>query len=398
MKVWNTRISPPRKVNANTIGSFPVAGDGLARVPTKTQILHAKRRLFQFIERELERYKSKYYFDPNVRHQLNPSCVLPEEILLEIFKFLEPQTLLSFCQASKRLSFLASCSEIWKYHVTKLIEELNLVQDWYPPPDSNQKNVFLILQKNRGFLLTTKTILGRFELGFARSPFQIGNDKLILESLFHEKLKISCPWKTMTGLQKFQRDLKEIRQSNALKIHYPYNNDKYTVHLCLQFEERGFYRNQHLDFVIELSDTYPYDPPIIHCETKVYHPFIGSDGLIFLEQLAIHHQTYHRTPIPSYLQYEESETLPQQNTQQSQNEDLISSFSDVHRCNIHNTNVYYKDDNSSTDIKVYHRYPNSDFNLTSCNCVFMNYSLENVINCIINLFMDATYFTNYLAF
>jgi hypothetical protein len=36
--------------------------------------------------------------------------------------------------------------------------------------------------------------------------------------------------------------------------------------------------------------------------------------------------------------------------------------------------------------------------LLPCNCVFMNYNIENIINCIINLFTDATYFTNYLTF
>jgi hypothetical protein len=29
----------------------------------------------------------------------------------------------------------------------------------------------------------------------------------ILETLFNEKLKLPCPWKTMRGLQKFQQGL-----------------------------------------------------------------------------------------------------------------------------------------------------------------------------------------------
>jgi hypothetical protein len=169
------------------------------------------------------------------------------------------------------------------------------------------------------------------------------------------------------------------------------------MHLCLQFEERGFYQYQHLDFIIELSDTYPYDPPFIRCETKVYHPMIGNDGFICLEQLAIHHQTYHRTPFPSYLQYEEPIDSTEQQQQPSFQSDETMITSEVHRCNMHNVNAYLIEENTNNNTNV-NTSSSSKLNFASCNCVFMNYNIENVINCLINLFMDATYFTNYLTF
>jgi hypothetical protein len=101
MKVWNTRISPPRKgIQGNTNTSFSSSNSGLAKVPTKTQILHAKRRLFQFIEQELDVLSSKYSFTANNKAQLNASCVLPEEIILEILQFLDPQVIEEFFEIS----------------------------------------------------------------------------------------------------------------------------------------------------------------------------------------------------------------------------------------------------------------------------------------------------------
>jgi hypothetical protein len=108
------------------------------------------------------------------------------------------------------------------------MKEVDLGYDWYSQTDHKQKDIFVVLQKNKNFLLTTKAILSRFELNVARSPFQIETDKCtflqfkntlffcfsihlqfifeaILETLFNEKLKLPCPWKTMRGLQKFQQ-------------------------------------------------------------------------------------------------------------------------------------------------------------------------------------------------
>lgn len=67
-----------------------------------------------------------------------------------------------------------------KPHAIDLIKELGLLNELYLELECSQKDVFLALQKNRNLLLTSKTILTRFELKTSHTPSQIETDKRTL--------------------------------------------------------------------------------------------------------------------------------------------------------------------------------------------------------------------------
>lgn len=45
------------------------------------------------------------------------------------------------------------------------------------------------------------------------------------------------------------------------------------------------YENGHFKLNIEIPQNYPYDPPIMRFDTRVYHPNIDEEGRICLDSL-----------------------------------------------------------------------------------------------------------------
>lgn len=49
--------------------------------------------------------------------------------------------------------------------------------------------------------------------------------------------------------------------------------------------DEGFYRNGKFSFDLRIPNTYPFDPPKLKCETRIFHPNIDQDGNVCLNIL-----------------------------------------------------------------------------------------------------------------
>ncbi|GAM18723.1 hypothetical protein SAMD00019534_018980 [Acytostelium subglobosum LB1] len=81
-----------------------------------------------------------------------------------------------------------------------------------------------------------------------------------------------------------QKDVDEMELPPGCKVHFKDTNDILNFTLDVTPTD-GLYQNATFKFTINIPNTYPYDPPKVHCDTLVYHPNIDLEGHVCLNIL-----------------------------------------------------------------------------------------------------------------
>jgi len=108
------------------------------------------------------------------------------------------------------------------------------------------------------------------------------------KNVFSLKSKTKQPSKKTTRQNaaelRAQKDVSEMDHIPGAKIVFP-NADE-----IMKFEVQikptdGLYQGATFNFVVDIPNSYPYDPPKVLCTTLVYHPNIDWDGKVCLNIL-----------------------------------------------------------------------------------------------------------------
>lgn len=81
-----------------------------------------------------------------------------------------------------------------------------------------------------------------------------------------------------------QKDIAEMSPPTGCKVEFkdPDNIMNFTLYIT---PNDGMYIGATFQFTITIPNTYPYDPPKVHCDTLVYHPNIDLEGHVCLNIL-----------------------------------------------------------------------------------------------------------------
>jgi len=81
-----------------------------------------------------------------------------------------------------------------------------------------------------------------------------------------------------------QKDIAEMDVPHGCKVEFKDPNDIMNFQLTITPTD-GLYEKATFVFSINIPNTYPYDPPKVHCDTLVYHPNIDLEGHVCLNIL-----------------------------------------------------------------------------------------------------------------
>jgi len=81
-----------------------------------------------------------------------------------------------------------------------------------------------------------------------------------------------------------QKDIAEMSPPTGCKVEFKDPNDIMNFTLYITPND-GMYIGATFQFSISIPNTYPYDPPKVHCDTLVYHPNIDLEGHVCLNIL-----------------------------------------------------------------------------------------------------------------
>jgi len=81
-----------------------------------------------------------------------------------------------------------------------------------------------------------------------------------------------------------QKDIAEMDVPHGCKVEFRDPNDIMNFNLAITPTD-GLYERATFNFSINIPNTYPYDPPKVHCDTLVYHPNIDLEGHVCLNIL-----------------------------------------------------------------------------------------------------------------
>jgi len=81
-----------------------------------------------------------------------------------------------------------------------------------------------------------------------------------------------------------QKDIAEMSPPTGCKVEFKDPNDIMNFTLYITPND-GMYIGATFTFSITIPNTYPYDPPKVHCDTLVYHPNIDLEGHVCLNIL-----------------------------------------------------------------------------------------------------------------
>eukprot|EP00051_Salpingoeca_urceolata_P027473 m.481613 g.481613 ORF g.481613 m.481613 type:complete len:184 (-) comp22250_c0_seq1:53-604(-) len=90
--------------------------------------------------------------------------------------------------------------------------------------------------------------------------------------------------KTSPAVLRVTKDHNELSLPESCQIDFDNPDDLLNFHLTICPTE-GMYAGGRFHFTFQVNDSYPHEPPKVHCNTKIYHPNIDLDGNICLNVL-----------------------------------------------------------------------------------------------------------------
>jgi ubiquitin-conjugating enzyme E2 M len=82
-----------------------------------------------------------------------------------------------------------------------------------------------------------------------------------------------------------QKDLQDTKtKTPGYRVELPNKDD--LLHLTVQMTPQdGFYAGGKFDFTMDVPQSYPHEPPKVHCHTRIFHPNIDTEGNVCLNIL-----------------------------------------------------------------------------------------------------------------
>lgn len=81
------------------------------------------------------------------------------------------------------------------------------------------------------------------------------------------------------GEIRLQRDLNELDLPANMTIHFPEPENIMKFEVSLRVEEKtSLWSGARCCFTFTVPPSYPYEPPKVHCNSKIYHPNIDLQG------------------------------------------------------------------------------------------------------------------------
>jgi len=210
----------------------------------------------------------------------NSFYLLPEELVWgEIIPLLSGGSLLQFSCVCRNFYYLSGWKKWWMILVQRKLCKLNLVNQ---PRISSEiqalglKEIFVMLRYNF-VVLNSATLF----LNYLEDPvFSKGEANCFrkqLEDIFYRKLYLASPWRPGLWKERLQQDLLYFKPPSDITVSYTPKECR--VRFTMKLDD-GFYKGERIDFLAQVSESYPYNPPVVHATCPVYHPFITACGRV----------------------------------------------------------------------------------------------------------------------
>jgi len=90
--------------------------------------------------------------------------------------------------------------------------------------------------------------------------------------------------KTKAVVLRVQKDVAEIGSIPGVEVDFPDPNNLMTFYTNITPSD-GLYTGATFKFIVNIPESYPYDPPKVECSTMIYHPNIDWEGHVCLNIL-----------------------------------------------------------------------------------------------------------------
>eukprot|EP01127_Copromyxa_protea_P003852 TRINITY_DN13608_c0_g1_i1.p1 TRINITY_DN13608_c0_g1~~TRINITY_DN13608_c0_g1_i1.p1 ORF type:complete len:309 (-),score=50.58 TRINITY_DN13608_c0_g1_i1:54-947(-) len=245
---------------------------------TERHLTHAKRKLYQFVGKEIDK-ASECAYTPAINSNPDESSLflfsLPVDVLLRVMKFVNPLVLASFGGTCKFFYFASQQPDLWVPHNKQILEDLKLRGLDLNHIELGSKQIFSVLYKHYNTLTQVVNLLRSMR----ESPVAVEKDRKQVEELFYSRLKLKSPWALALNIR-VERELSSLQMSPQRKWRLLGN----VLGLELTMKD-GFYQGECLHFNIHLDDHYPQSIPRVRSLSSTYHPLISPEGEVQLSLL-----------------------------------------------------------------------------------------------------------------
>jgi len=86
------------------------------------------------------------------------------------------------------------------------------------------------------------------------------------------------------GEIRIQKDIAELDGGDVATIKFPNPNDLTRFNVVVT-PDTGFWKGATYHFTFTVPAMYPHEPPKVHCDTRIFHPNINTEGNVCLNIL-----------------------------------------------------------------------------------------------------------------